>query len=189
MVCSVLLEIKSKSVDKTFDYQIKEEQKEELKIGKRVLVPFGKQKLTGYVLEIKETAEKEIELKEIIEVLDEEVVLTEELLELGKYMKQKTLSSLSSSYSTMLPTALKAKKNNNIKKKYESYLILQIPFEEAIELCKNEIQKEIITLFDTSLTISKKEANSYSVSAVKTLLKNKIIKEEQEETYRYQIGL
>ena len=60
MVCSVLLEIKSKSVDKTFDYQIKEEQKEELKIGKRVLVPFGKQKLTGYVLEIKETAEKEI---------------------------------------------------------------------------------------------------------------------------------
>ena len=131
MIASVLVEIKAKSVDKAFDYKIPEFLTNTLKIGMRVLIPFGFQELEGYVLKMKETSELETELKEIIAQVDEEVILNEELLEIGKYLKEKTLTSLSSAYSTMLPSALKAKKKTQISKKYESFLSLEIPLEEA----------------------------------------------------------
>ena len=189
MIACVLVEIKSKSMDKTFDYLIPEPLKPTLKVGMRVLVPFGMQKLEGYVLEIKEEIAGEYELKEIIKQLDDEVILNDELLQIGNFIKRQTLSSLSSAYSTMLPSALKAKKNHNISKKYETFLTLSIPFESAISMCKNEAQKEIISLFDGAITVTKKEANQISSSAVTTLLKHQILKEEKEESYRFQIGL
>ena len=163
--------------------------KETLKVGMRVSIPFGAQKLQGYVLEIKQEKSVNYELKEIIEQLDDEVILNKELLQIGNHIKELTLSSLSSAYNTMLPSALKAKKNNKASKKYESYLYLNHSLEESYALCKNEIQKELISLFESSGTISKKEANNISLSAVKTLLKKEIIFEKQEECYRLQIGL
>jgi len=189
MIACVLLEIKSKNLDKTFDYLIPEELKEHAHIGRRVLVPFGMQELEGYILELKEKSNSQYELKNIKKVLDEEDILNKELLHIGECMKEMTLSSLSKCYSTMLPVALKAKKQTNIKKKYESLLSLQIDFDKALQSCHNQVQQEIIKLFDSSIIISKKEANEISFSAVKTLIKNGILQQEQKETYRYQIDL
>ena len=53
MIAEVLVEIKAKNIDKTFSYLIPNELKEKIKVGIRVLVPFGKQKLEGFVLNIK----------------------------------------------------------------------------------------------------------------------------------------
>ena len=52
MVCEVLVELKSKNIDKTFTYLIPDKFKDKVKEGIRVLVPFGKQKLEGFVLNI-----------------------------------------------------------------------------------------------------------------------------------------
>ena len=49
MVCEVLVELKSKNIDKTFTYLIPDKFKDKVKEGIRVLVPFGKQKLEGFV--------------------------------------------------------------------------------------------------------------------------------------------
>ena len=75
MYADVLVEIKSKHVDKTFSYEVPKPLQAFLEIGKRVLVPFGSQKLEGYVVGIKETCE--IQTKEIIEIIDEKPVLNE----------------------------------------------------------------------------------------------------------------
>lgn len=188
LIASILVEIKSKSVDKTFDYLIPKSLQMTLKIGMRVLVPFGNQKLEGYVLDIKNEQDlKELELKEIISQIDEEVILNPELLEIGHFIKETTLSSLCSAYSTMLPTALKAKKNTQISKKYESLLSLEFSFEEAYALCKNESQKQIIELFESNVLIHKRDATDISTSSVQTLLKKGILVEQKEESYRYQI--
>ncbi|MCI8575879.1 MAG: primosomal protein N' [Bacilli bacterium] len=187
MIASVLLEIKAKNVDKTFDYNIPEFLKSIIKVGMRVLVPFGARELEGYVIKIKETNDIEIELKEILKNVDDEVILNEELLAIGKYIQENMLVSLSSAYSTMLPSALKAHKKTQISRKYESYLSLKIPYEQAYALCKNEVQKQIIEMFQDGLLISKKEAQEISSSAIKTLIKNDILQEEKEESYRYQV--
>ena len=52
MNCEVLVELKSKSIDKTFTYSIPSGLIDKISVGIRVLVPFGKQKLEGFVLKI-----------------------------------------------------------------------------------------------------------------------------------------
>ena len=144
MFVEVLVEIKAKLIDKTFTYSVPINLKEQIKIGKRVLVPFGKQQIEGFILNILESKNFDYETKDIIEVIDERPVLNKELLKLGKYIKEKTLCNLITTYQTMLPTALKAKHKIKINKKYISYLILNITYNEAINLVSNYNQKEII---------------------------------------------
>ena len=106
MVAEVLIELKAKNIINTFSYLIPSDLNVE--VGMRVLVPFGKQKLEGFVLRIEKNKDVDYELKEIIEVIDENPVLNSEMLELGKYISKKTLCNLISAYQTMLPAALKA---------------------------------------------------------------------------------
>ncbi len=185
MYVEVLVEIQNKQVDKTFTYKVKEEQQENVKIGCRVLVPFGKMIIEGYVLNILKETERDA--KEIIEVLDEEPVLNEEMLTLGKELKELTLCSLSACYSAMLPKALKASHKSKVNKKLESYLKLCVSFETAYQCCKSASQKDVIHLFEQENVLLKKKANLVSASATKTLIKNKIIEEITSEVYRYQI--
>ena len=114
MYADVLVEIRSKHIDKTFTYHVPESLEKEAIVGKRVLVLFGKQKLEGYILALKNRSD--VKTKDILEILDEEPVLNEEMLELGKFLQEKTLSSLSSCYSAMLPKALKASKKTQMHK-------------------------------------------------------------------------
>lgn len=45
MIVGVLVELANKSVDKIFDYSVDDSLKDDIKIGIRVEVPFGKQTL------------------------------------------------------------------------------------------------------------------------------------------------
>ena len=117
MFADVLVELKAKRIDKTFTYLIPNNLIDKVKVGIRVLVPFGKQTLEGFVLNIEKDKDIDYELKEIIDIVDEEPVLNEEMLELGKYISLKTLCNLIHAYQTMLPAALKAHKNFKVNKK------------------------------------------------------------------------
>ena len=120
MIVNVLIELSNKNIDKTFDYLVPSHLESKIKVGKRVTVPFGHQTLEGFILGTNATEYES--LKEIIDVVDEDIVLTEELLELGKYVSNTTLSTLISAYQVMLPKALKAQKGTNINKKIVKYV-------------------------------------------------------------------
>ena len=96
MVAGVLVEITNKNVDKIFDYKVPSSLESKIKIGIKVSVPFGKMTLEGFVLEIKNNKTIDRELKEIIGIVDEDIILNKELLELGKEMSKMTLASLMS---------------------------------------------------------------------------------------------
>lgn len=180
MNCEVLVELKSKNIDKTFTYSIPTNLLDKVSIGIRVLVPFGKQKLEGFVLKV--TDEKvDYKLKDIIDIIDTEPVLNEELLELGKYISKKTLCNLITSYQAMLPTALKAKSGRVIPKKYSIYLVLNNSDFSAI---KSNKQLEILNLIKEKKRVLKKECTSISEYSVKVLLEKKYISELKEECYR-----
>ena len=70
MIVEVLVELKLKRIDKTFSYLVPDHLKDMIKKGVRVLVPFGKQKLEGFILNIKNEEKTEFKLKEIIEIID-----------------------------------------------------------------------------------------------------------------------
>ncbi len=181
MIAEVLVQISARSIDKVFDYLIPVTLKDKLSIGKRVVVPFGKQTLEGFILNIKEHSNEE--LKEIIEVVDEEIVLNKELLELGKYIQEITLTNLINCYQVMLPKALKAKYGSNINKKYQTYVVLS---NETTNSKLNPKQQEIINILTENKKVLKSELKEISLSSLTTLEKRGIIKYVKEEVYRYQ---
>ena len=148
MYADILVELKTKKIDQTYTYSIPSNLKDDIQIGKRVLVPFGSQKLEGFILNIKDKAD--FKTKDIISVIDENPVLNKELLELGKYISKKNLVNKITAYQTMLPTALKAKQKTCINKKYQVYLKLIKKIEP-----KNNNQKKILDLFENNDLILK----------------------------------
>ncbi len=179
MIVGVLVELSNKNIDKEFFYLVPDELVSNIKVGIRVVVPFGTQKLEGFVLEIKNDKEIDIELKEIFSIVDSEVILSNELLKLGKVMQEKTLSTLISCYQVMLPKALKAKNGVIINKKYDIYYKLgNIPE----HLSKG--QEKIIKLFENKNVVSREEIVSISSSILRTLESKNILVKDKVEHYR-----
>lgn len=178
MKINVLVELKAKGINQTFTYLVPTNLEDKINIGIRVLVPFGKQKLEGFVLSIVD--EKiEYKLKEIIDIIDDKPILNNEMLELGKYISKKTLCSLISAYQTMLPSALKAHKGFVVNKKYITCLKLI----DNDYIGTNDKQKEIIDILKKHNTL-KNDLVKISNSAVNTLIKNRVIEEFKQEIYR-----
>lgn len=180
MVVGVLVQLSSKNVDRIFDYKVPSFLTDKIKLGIRVEVPFGYQRLEGFVLEIRENSSYTTELKEILQVIDEDIVLNEELLQLGKIMKEKTLSPLISCYQVMLPKALKANRGVNVSKKYDVYYRIG----KIGDYKLNEKQQKIVDCFRQRELILKEELTAISPSSVKTLEQRKILLKEKREHYR-----
>lgn len=178
MVVGVLVQLSSQNVDRVFDYLVPEHLIPSIKVGVRVLVPFGKQNLEGFILEIKTNSDRE--LKEIYSILDKDVILNDELLLLGKEIQNTTLSTLISAYQVMLPKALKAKAGVTISKKYQTFY--EIKDKEYIP--SSLAQRRILELFSETKIISRKVLLEISSSALSTLLEKGVLSEIKEEDYR-----
>ena len=180
MTVNVLVELSNRNIDKTFTYKVQKNIEERIKVGIRVKVPFGKQKLEGFVLSIG-NEEKE-DLKEIYDVIDNEIILNNELLELGNIVKEKTLCTLISAYQAMLPKALKAQYKTTINKSYLKILSINISEQELSKIKFNSKQIELINEIKKGNNI-KENLKDYS-SSIKTLISKNIISEENVEKYR-----
>jgi len=176
MIACVLVELQNKKLDKMFDYNVPKDLEKYMKIGIRVKVPFGRQNLEGFVLDFKDKSD--FELRNISYVVDKDIVLTPDLLRLGKIMKEKTYSSLISCYQTMLPKALKASYKTDIKIKYDT-------FYELNNTCFNLTpkMKEVVSLFSSNKMIPRKDVIE-KYRDVKKLVDIGLLKEVKKEHYR-----
>lgn len=180
MIIGVLVELSNKNIDKIFDYSVPDNLKDKIKVGIRVKVPFGKMELEGFVIEIKNSSD--ISVKDILDVVDDEVILNEELLELGKKIQEDTLSTLISCYQIMLPKALKAKNGMVINKKFDTYYYLNKDI-----VCYGKLsasQDRIINLCMEKEYVLRKELVDISLSSLNTLIKKNILLEKKLEHYR-----
>ena len=75
MIASVLVEYNVKSLDKTFDYIIPTSLLDKIKVGNKVLVPFGKVYIEGFVLKVSEKYDTSFELKEIKSIVEPDFYL------------------------------------------------------------------------------------------------------------------
>ncbi len=91
-------------VDRTFHYTVPESLRSSVRPGIRVLVPFGRRKLTGYVLG--STASATGELKDIIEVLDTEPLFTTREIAFYRWIASYYLYPLGEVIKTALPSGI-----------------------------------------------------------------------------------
>lgn len=180
MIIGVLVELSNKNIDRVFDYSVSDCFFDKIKLGIRVKVPFGKMELEGFVVEIKGSSD--IEVKDILDVIDDEAILNSELLELGKKMQEDTLATLISCYQIMLPKALKAKNGQVINKKFDTYYYLNKDI-----VCYGKLsasQEKIINLCMEKEFVLRKELVDISLSSLNTLIKKNILLEKKLEHYR-----
>jgi primosomal protein N' (replication factor Y) (superfamily II helicase) len=87
-------------------YRVPEPLYERIAVGMRVLIPLGKRKMTGVVLELMQ--ESPITgTREILATLDERPILDPKLLELGQWVAQYYLATLGEVFGTILPPSLR----------------------------------------------------------------------------------
>ena len=116
MIVEVIVDVAAYPIDRPFDYIVPEHLEGLVERGSRVHVPFGNRKVQGFITNIKgETDIDRTKLKEVLSIIDVEPVITEELLELSKWMTKKTLCYEIDALQVMLPAALRASYKKNIK--------------------------------------------------------------------------
>lgn len=100
------------NVHQTFTYRLPESFADRVRVGCRVLVPFGKQLLTAYIVDLHATleetgqSEEEYEIKEVEELFDLEPLVTEELLDLTKWIADYYYAPWGETIKTSLPAGI-----------------------------------------------------------------------------------
>ncbi|MED3660348.1 primosomal protein N' [Ureibacillus terrenus] len=125
-IAEVIVDVSAYPVDRPFDYLIPDEMEELIECGCRVKVPFGARNILGFVVGIKnDTDVPPDKLKPVSSLLDIEPVLTKEMMELAKWMKNETISYEIDCLQVMIPSALRAK--------YEKMVVLETDAENLEE--------------------------------------------------------
>ncbi len=97
--CDVSLPV---PMDQPFTYRLPATLRHRVKPGCRVLVPFASRKLTGVVLACHDQL-PEMAVREVLRLLDEEPVLDEELLRLGRWVAEYYSAPLGEVFRCMIP--------------------------------------------------------------------------------------
>lgn len=103
----------------TFTYRLPVGLQENIKIGARLLVPFGKRQLTGYAVALHSNLSPELEIepemvKDALELLDAEPLLTSEIVRLTQW----AADYYSASWGEMLKASLPAGINATVEQVY-----------------------------------------------------------------------
>ena len=163
----------------TFTYCVPYGMQANIKIGSRLLVPFGKRHLTGYAVALHESLSEELELeefeiKEVLELLDNEPLLTEEIIKLTQW----TSDYYASAWGEVLKASLPAGINVTVE---QIIAINSRGKDEVIKLETAKTQKAQILFYlsnngETSLRELKKSFGaSKTLRAVNALLKNEFV--------------
>jgi len=189
MYALVVVDIPNENVDQLYTYIVPKELEECIHVGSRVYVEFGFQKILGYVLELTDTTNYNLNLKEIIEVIDFENGLTLEQIFLAKELAKNLLTPLTMTLNLMYPSFLKSRivkslKVINFEKLNADVALLfskqrTIPVNNKVlskyNLIKKEIEKGNLELITSVYTygVKKKEKfyfllnNPYPVKSAK----------------------
>ena len=148
MVAEVIIQSNAKELNKTFDYNVPDSLENTIKIGSRVLVPFGNMKTLedGFVIGLKQSSE--YKLKDISSV--QENYIDENKIMIAEWMSNRYFCNIADCLKLMLPPGKRTKiLTNRIKKKKQLYVTLKKDKEEIekdIENKKIKADKQIRVL-------------------------------------------
>lgn len=133
------------SFDMLFSYAVPEHMR--LQRGCRVLVPFGKgnKRRIGVVMAL--TEGDTVRLKPVAAQVDDEPVVSEELLRLAEYLREQTFCTYFDAVKIMLPPGMgvKAKETFRLVPSFEDYQALTPAADELLETLKCAENDKVVT--------------------------------------------
>ncbi|MBR1984886.1 MAG: hypothetical protein IKA31_04010, partial [Clostridia bacterium] len=120
MVAEVIVDVLSSNVDKVFDYNVPTDLN--IVVGDRVVVPFGARKIDGFVINLKQTSSyDQAKLKDILSKKDAQPLLSQNMVRLCFFMKQKFYLLLADTIRLFLPPMVR---NGTVKQKTVNYVYI-----------------------------------------------------------------
>lgn len=184
MIAEVIeLDIIHSDVDKIFDYIIPSCLMVE--VGCRVIVPFGRRDVEGFVIGIKDNSDvPEGKLKAIKKILDEIPPLTPEIIDFSKYISNKYHATMTEVLRLMIPTEMRGGKVHEIFKTFVKPT--EMSYENAMGQIRSNAKNQIAlteAVFggESDYTLL---ATSYGYNTLKALEKKGIIEEYIEKVQR-----
>lgn len=186
-------------LDGVFTYSVPTSEEGRVKVGARVLVPFGRNKTyVGIISHIHNQSPEGYQTKEILQVMDFSPILLDSQLKLWQWISDYYMSPIGEVYKAALPSGLKAE--DGYKPKTELYIRLTSPFrsEQALHVALNMLQradKQQKTFIDylalsgwdsgvgTELTRDELLNQGHSLPTINALVKRGLL-----ETYECEVG-
>ncbi|MBH0333393.1 MULTISPECIES: primosomal protein N' [Brevibacillus] len=112
MIAQIIVDVPVNRTNRPFDYHVPPWLRPLIRIGSRVVVPFGPRQLQGYVIGIVEDDQAipdRSRLKDVVQVQDDTPPLTPELLKMSEWMSKQYLCPWVTAVQAMLPAVLKGK--------------------------------------------------------------------------------
>nr|WP_296141521.1 primosomal protein N' [uncultured Anaerococcus sp.] len=155
MYAKVIIDSKSRFLNRSFTYHIPEKFNNKIDIAMRVIVPFGRGNKTSvaFVYEMIENIDVDYEIKDILEIIDDKRLISDELMDLAFFMSETYMSPIQASLKQVMPpTDIKNIKTFYYSKSDEDSKILNFLKESKTmaEITNNfgEIKEQIFNLVD-----------------------------------------
>ena len=186
-VADIIVNINHIDVDKIFNYEIPLQMQDLLKLGSKVIVPFGKGNkfIEGYVVGIGgEVKNRAYKLKSISKIVDEVPIFDEKSLKLIYWMKERYCCTLSACIQCIMPK----KFNSNVKVEYVE-LNDDINISEESELLQRKGYKaqlkavSYLNQFGKVTLTELKKVTNISKTSIDKLIKDNIICKFKEDKF------
>ena len=172
MIAEVIIDLKAKSLDRTYSYKVPDEFLGVIEVGERCFVEFSNFKRMGIIVSLSNTEDPSIKYKEIIDLLDIEPVLTKELIDTAKYLSETSFYPLITYLLTMIPSSLKVNYSKRIKLLNKENFRLNLIFDNRDEIDYASLEK-------SDLSLIKEAIKAKEVEIIYDFKKNESIKYEK----------
>lgn len=145
-----------------FTYSVPEELKEQVQIGIRVVAPFGKRVLTGFVIDVIDKPDTTSKIKSLHDVLDELPIFNKDSLKFYEWISEYYLSSIGEALRNSVPYGLEVESKKTVYSNTERCAELY-----AAEKEKNGVRGRLLKILS--------EKDTHKVSQLQKSVKRKSI--------------
>ena len=185
MVASVIVDISTSEIDRIFEYLVPSGM--QVRKGDRVLVPFGNKTIEGFCIDLKDTPDTSRELKEIKDRLDPYSAITEEQLELAKFMRARYYIRHVDCLRLFIPSKLRGGRVRELKRQYVC-LAQDRPYEQLLEEAATPARRAVVERLKEGGEFLSRLTSEVSASCVNTLIKHGILIKTDREIMRSPLG-
>ena len=189
---NIIVDISHEKLDKTFQYRVPDELEDVIKIGVAVDVPFGNRQISGYVVELTDEAEFDVnKIKPIIGIKAQSVAIESQLIELAGWIKDNYGSTMNQALKTVIPikkeTKAVCRRNLHLAISEKDAMQKLAFFEDKHQTARARLLRELINLKELDYSIVTGKLN-VSSAVIKALTQQEIISVESTNDYRNPIS-
>ena len=185
---NIIVDISLDKLDKTFQYAIPSQLQEQIHPGVQVDIPFGKRTLTGYVVEVTEEPEFDVDkIRPLIGIHEGSVPMESQLIEMAAWIRKNYGSTMNQALKTVLPIK---KQTRHVEHKTVKLLLDEAQAQQKLALFENKhykakarLLRELIAQKEIDYTMITQKLN-VSAATIRNLQEQQILQIETTTCYR-----